>query len=62
MSGSPHVGGSLAQAYQAADALLSLSYQENFGYAATEAVAHALAAGFSKGTGRRVTLGVSGQR
>ncbi len=33
----PHAGGSLAQPHQAADALLSLSYQENFGYAAAEA-------------------------
>jgi len=38
----PLAGQELSEAYQAADGFLSLSYQENFGYAATEAVAYGL--------------------
>jgi glycosyltransferase involved in cell wall biosynthesis len=38
----PLAGDGLAEAYQAADGFLSLSFQENFGYAAAEAVAYGL--------------------
>ncbi len=35
-------GDALAEAYRAADGFLSLSFQENFGYAVAEALAHGL--------------------
>ncbi len=38
----PLAGDALAEAYSAVDGFLSLSYQENFGYAAADAVAHGL--------------------
>jgi glycosyltransferase involved in cell wall biosynthesis len=38
----PLAGDRLAEAYRAADGYLSLSFQENFGYAVAEAVAHGL--------------------
>jgi len=38
----PLAGAELAAAYRAADGFISLSFRENFGYAAAEAVAHGL--------------------